>query len=83
MGCIRVNIEASKGIKVSTFPLSGINVSVNPSRSIKVSVGVVCDVGQEKYVKVTPKHIWLTPDNDYTSDVDIMSNTVWTIIQTE
>lgn len=73
MGCISVHIEAIKGIG---------NVSVKADE-MKVSIGVVCDVGQEKYVKVTPKHIWLTPDNDYMADVDIMSNTVWTIVQTE
>lgn len=73
MGCISVHIEAVKGIG---------NVSVKADE-MKVSIGVVCDVGQKKYVKVTPKHIWLTPDNDYMADVDIMSNTVWTIVQTE
>lgn len=78
MGCISVHIEAVKGIG----NVSAMKVSASAT-GMKVSIGVVCDVGQEKYVKVTPKHIWLTPDNDYMADVDIMSNTVWTIVQTE
>lgn len=73
MGCIRVNIEASKGIKVSTFPLSGINVC-----SIKVSVGIVCDVGKDAYLRVEPDYIWLIPSNNFEDNVDVLSNVVWT-----
>ncbi|WP_298048198.1 hypothetical protein [uncultured Bacteroides sp.] len=78
MGCIRVNIEASKGINVNTSPLYGINVSVNPSRSIKVSVGVVCDVGKDAYLTVNPDYIWLMPSNNFEDNVDVLSNVVWT-----
>lgn len=68
MGCIRVNIEASKGIKVSTFPLSGINVSVK----------IVCDVGKDAYLRVEPDYIWLMPSNNFEDNVDVLSNVVWT-----
>lgn len=78
MGCIRVNIEVSKGINVNTSPLYGINVSVNPSRSIKVSVGVVCDVGKDAYLTVNPDYIWLMPSNNFEDSVDVLSNVVWT-----
>ncbi|MCS2576370.1 hypothetical protein NXV53_13390 [Bacteroides faecis] len=82
MGCISVHIEAIKGIGNVSAKADEMKVSASAT-GMKVSIGVVCDVGQKKYVKVTPKHIWLTPDNDYMADVDIMSNTVWTIVQTE
>lgn len=78
MGCIRVNIYASKGIKVSTSPSLGMNVSVNPSFSIKVSVGVVCDVGKDAYLTVNPDYIWLMPSNNFEDSVDVLSNVVWT-----
>ena len=74
MGCIRVNIEASKGIKVGTSPLFGIN----PNRSIKVSVGIVCDVGKDAYLRVEPDYIWLMPSNNFEDNVDVLSNVVWT-----
>lgn len=63
---------------MSTSPLSGINISVNPSHSIKVSVGVVCDVGKDAYLRVYPDYIWLMPSNNFEDNVDVLSNVVWT-----
>lgn len=73
MGCISVHIEAIKGIG---------NVSVKADE-MKVSIGVVCDVGKQAYLKVDPEYIWLMPSNNFEDNVDVLSNVVWQAIQEE
>ena len=71
MGCISVHIEAIKGIG---------NVSVKADE-MKVSIGVVCDVGKQAYLKVDPEYIWLMPSNNFEDNVDVLSNVVWQAVQ--
>jgi hypothetical protein len=73
MGCISVHIEAIKGIG---------NVSVKADE-MKVSIGVVCDVGKQAYLKVDPEYIWLMPSNNFEDNVDVLSNVVWQAVQEE
>ncbi len=73
MGCISVHIEAIKGIG---------NVSVKADE-MKVSIGVVCDVGKQAYLKVDPDYIWLMPSNNFEDNVDVLSNVVWHAVQEE
>lgn len=73
MGCISVHIEAIKGIG---------NVSVKADE-MKVSIGVVCDVGKQSYLKVDPDYIWLMPSNNFEDNVDVLSNVVWHAVQEE
>lgn len=73
MGCISVHIEAIKGIW---------NVSVKADE-MKVSIGVVCDVGKQAYLKVDPEYIWLMPSNNFEDNVDVLSNVVWQAVQEE
>lgn len=73
MGCISVHIEAIKGIG---------NVSVKADE-MKVSIGVVCDVGKQAYLKVDPEYIWLMPSNNFLDNVDVLSNVVWQAVQEE
>lgn len=73
MGCISVHIEAIKGIG---------NVSVKADE-MKVSIGVVCDVGKQAYLKVDPEYIWLMPSNNFEDNVDVLSNVVWQAMQEE
>ena len=73
MGCISVHIEAVKGIG---------NVSVKADE-MKVSIGVVCDVGKQAYLKVDPEYIWLMPSNNFEDNVDVLSNVVWQAVQEE
>lgn len=73
MGCISVHIEAIKGIG---------NVSAK-SDEMKVSIGVVCDVGKQAYLKVDPDYIWLMPSNNFEDNVDVLSNVVWHAVQEE
>ena len=73
MGCISVHIEAIKDIG---------NVSVKADE-MKVSIGVVCDVGKQAYLKVDPDYIWLMPSNNFEDNVDVLSNVVWHAVQEE
>lgn len=73
MGCISVHIEAVKGIG---------NVSAKADE-MKVSIGVVCDVGKQAYLKVDPEYIWLMPSNNFEDNVDVLSNVVWQAVQEE
>lgn len=73
MGCISVHIEAIKGIG---------NVSAKADE-MKVSIGVVCDVGKQAYLKVDPDSIWLMPSNNFEDNVDVLSNVVWHAVQEE
>lgn len=74
MGCISVHIEAIKGIG---------NVSSASATGMKVSIGVVCDVGKQAYLKVDPDYIWLMPLNNFEDNVDVLSNVVWHAVQEE
>lgn len=73
MGCISVHIEAVNGIG---------NVSAKADE-MKVSIGVVCDVGKQAYLKVDPDYIWLIPSNNFEDNVDVLSNVVWHAVQEE
>ena len=73
MGCISVHIEAVNGIG---------NVSAK-AEEMKVSIGVVCDVGKQAYLKVDPDYIWLMPSNNFEDNVDVLSNVVWHAVQEE
>ncbi len=72
MGCISVHIEAVKGINVSA-----------KADEMKVSIGVVCDVGKQAYLKVDPDYIWLMPSNNFEDNIDVLSNVVWHAVQEE
>ena len=36
------------------------------------------DIPEEKYLRVRPTIIYLMPSNNFTDDVDILSNVIWT-----
>lgn len=75
MGCISVHIEAVKGIDEMKVSAS--------ATGMKVSIGVVCDVGKQAYLKVDPDYIWLMPSNNFEDNVDVLSNVVWHAVQEE
>lgn len=41
--------------------------------------GLVCTVGSEFYLRVSPQDIWLMPENGYSQDVVVYANVSWTI----
>lgn len=46
-------------------------------KGINVSCGLVCSVNKIAYLRVSPKHIFLMPGNDFKDDVLVYSNVVW------
>ena len=36
-------------------------------------------VWEQKYLTVEPQYLWLTESNNFTDDVDILSNVVWNV----
>lgn len=81
MGCISAHIEAVKGINVSA-KADEMKVSASAT-GMKVSIGVVCDVGKQAYLKVDPDYIWLMPSNNFEDNVDVLSSVVWHAVQEE
>ena len=41
--------------------------------------GLVCTLGDAFYLNVKPELIWLLPENDFSQDVVVYSNVIWTI----
>ena len=82
MGCISVHIEAIKGIGNVSAKADEMKVSASAT-GMKESIGVVCDVGKQAYLKVDPEYIWLMPSNNFEDNVDVLSNVVWHAVQEE
>lgn len=78
MSCIQVNIMVNPKIEVKAGDTGGINVSACFAPSIRVTAGVVCDVGKDAYLSVSPDYIWLMSSNNFEDNVDVLSNVVWT-----
>ena len=60
-----------------------ISVHIEAVKGMKVSIGVVCDVGKQAYLKVDPDYIWLMPSNNFEDNVDVLSNVVWHAVHEE
>lgn len=39
----------------------------------------VCSVSDDFYITIPMEHIWLTPDNDFSENVEVYANVYWTI----
>ena len=58
--------------------MSCISVKAKRVGGIKVSVGLVCDVGLGRFMRVTPEDVqWITIDTSV--DYNIESNVLWNI----
>lgn len=45
---------------------------------LDIVCGLVCDtIQKDKIIKVNPEYIFLTPSNNFTEDVFVISNVVW------
>lgn len=50
------------------------------SVGLKGRVGIICAISEDNYLFVEPTEVvWLTPDNDFSHDYSIFSNTDWDI----
>lgn len=48
-------------------------------KGINVSCGLVCSINKANYLRVSPKHIFLMPGNNFKNDVLIHANVVWKV----
>jgi hypothetical protein len=94
MSCLSVEItNLSHSLQLEASRLSGISVDVTrhdlpllldvsdafSSKHLKVTCGIVCDVGDFHYLRVSPHEVqWITPDEAIVYMVE--SDTSWTII---
>lgn len=63
------------------FSVSNEHISANANivgEGIKATCSLICTVGDNKYVFVSPDYVWLTPEM-LSGEFDIMSNTDWII----
>lgn len=91
MGCLNVkatllNLSLVVGINLFSRiecsasvlnPLLNVSVMDITSR-LKVYVSIVCSVGGDSYLRVSPDYVWLTPDM-LSGEFDIYSNVNWKI----
>lgn len=76
---IGVTYERIGGTKVEYKQLNDLNVSYKRLGGLKVEYYLICTVGTDKYLKVTPEEpIWITMDEMgvYT----VRSNTDWVVL---
>ena len=78
MSCISVNTSRVSGISAQALRLGGISAQANRIGGISVSVGIVCDIGVGRYLRVIPKEAqWITIDNPI--DYNVISSVDWTV----
>lgn len=78
MSCISVSTLRIGGIDASISRLGGIGVSMSRKGGISVTVGLVCDVGYGRYLRVIPEETqWITIDSSI--DYSVLSNTDWEV----
>lgn len=82
MGCIKVNCNrVGNGIRAQCSRIgNGLDVSCNRiGNGLIVNASLVCSVNLSFYVRVSKKYLFLTPENNNTDYVDIISNVKWDI----
>ena len=78
MSCISVQTKRNGGVSVAAVNKGGIFASSSRMGGISVSVGLVCDVGLQKFLRVTPESVqWITVEMPI--DYNVESNVIWNI----
>lgn len=68
---------------LATFIPNNIFLGVSANiinKHLKVQCSVVCTVNTSRFIIVEPQYLWLTPENYFTDDIDVISNTIWDVI---
>ena len=82
MGCITVKCNrVGNGIRAQCSRIgNGLDVSCNRiGNGLIVNASLVCSVNLSFYVRVSKKYLFLTPENNNTDYIDIISNVKWDI----
>lgn len=78
MGCIKTESYGSC-ISVSARRIDGINLSASRIDGIKIRCSLICDVGKDAYLRVTPTEAqWI--DVDEVAVFKVRSNENWKIV---
>lgn len=65
-------------LNVAAMDATGITVTRRGT--VGLSVGIICTIPVVTlFLEIEPSYLWLTEYNDYTDDVDVMSNVVWNV----
>lgn len=80
MGCIQLSSKRVGGISLDSKRHGEMSVRSRRHGGICVSSSLVCLVSHDKYIRVAPNIIWLTPANLNSDDVNVRSNTDWNVV---
>ena len=82
MGCISASgYRLGQSLEVSGYKATPSVAASGFSRyaPLQVSGVAVCPLTTAPYIEVTPQVIWLTPENLFSDDFDVVSNVKWKI----
>ena len=78
LGGINAEVERLGGILASASRIGGITVGASRLGGINLTVGLVCDIGVGKYLRVIPQEAqWITVEMPI--DYNVLSNTDWSV----
>lgn len=78
LGGINAGAERIGGISANASRIGGITVGASRVGGIKLTVGLVCDTGFGRYLRVIPQEAqWITVEMPI--DYNVLSNTNWTV----
>lgn len=66
---------------VATSSLLGYTAASARIGGLTLRSGIICSISTAKRLHVSPQNIWLTPANNFSADVVIISNIEWHIEQ--
>lgn len=82
-GCLSANISliSEELSTLVTQPIESLESTIyRMGNGLDIVCGLVCDtIQKDKIVKVNPEYIFLTPSNNFTEDVFVISNVVWNV----
>lgn len=82
MGCLQISAHRVGESLKMTANRYGEALQITAQRTgerLKISASLVCNVSEVFRLEVSPDTIWLTPENLFSGDFDIISNVKWLI----
>lgn len=77
---IKATLSGFEGLRVALQYTPPMQVSLTGiGEALKVSFSEICTTPQDFYLEVSPKVVWLTPDNNFSDNFEVKSNLKWTI----
>jgi len=75
MICVGVHITRINGVKANITRLGSVSINCIRIDEVKLNVSIICQT--KKYIIVTPKVLWVSPQD--IKELLIKSNTDWNI----